>query len=339
MHGIVKDVDAGIVGYVDQLGPTWHHMKEYTQKDGPVFDAEALAVLDFPVAKVPVSLSTTGEVIPDMFVLVREDKSLILHPQTVTGEYTIFPNSLFVERIHADLLANNPDVTIESAGTLFGGRICFVNIMLDVFQYNGDLSKTVVRLMLSNAYGGRAVTACLHRTRIVCYNTLRMAEAQGEADDLLRKFRHTKTVRGRVQSAAMALAGIRDAERASRAAIEALTVQPMTTVEVTNFLATLIPIPEDAGQKMTTRRQNKRDAVEALFATAPDLQGGIARTRYAMLQAVTNWTQHGTIPEDSEEVDSAFTFHEVATGGQRDFINQQALSLLTADTIAAPVTV
>ena len=108
----------------------------------------------------------------------------------------------------------------------------------------------------------------------------------------------------------------------------------MTVAEVRNFLDALFPVPqgEDGKAKTATRRQNKQQALREIFETAPDLQGDIGQTRFAMLQAVTNYEQHHTV---TESLDAAFVWHDVAfnEGGPRDRVNQSALEILLQPTI------
>jgi len=53
--GIVKNVDRGIVGYVDVFGKTWHMFPEYEMMDGKVPFEKAFSTIDYKVAKVPLA--------------------------------------------------------------------------------------------------------------------------------------------------------------------------------------------------------------------------------------------------------------------------------------------
>jgi len=339
--GIIAGIDKGIVGNTEVYGKTWHGLKEYAMIDGPVSLALAEETISFPAAKAPLYRMVGGvlTVIPNMFALVRTDSEEILHPQSVTDEYEVYQNAEFIQRIREHLLSVNPDATIDSAGTLFGGKFAFVSFILDAFTYDHDVSVTVQRMMLKNAFGGGAITGCLNETRVVCANTMRAAEAQGKVNESLAKFRHTREVRGRVADHVIRLAEIHESARIHREKVNSLTTVPMTVADVTNFLAALFPVPTgDTGKgKTITRRTNKQDAVRAIFETATDLQGDIGGTRFAMLNAVTNYSQHDTV---TKSLDEAFAWHDVALGeGPRDKVNQSALDLLLTPTISghAPV--
>jgi len=164
---------------------------------------------------------------------------------------------------------------------------------------------------------------------------------QGQLNKTLRKFRHTSGIVERVEQYLVDLTELQAAIQEYNAAVETLVDKPMNTKDVDNFLGNLFPIKAVGGKpskSMVTGRTNKQQAIKTIFETAPDLQGKIARTRYAMLQATTNWSQH-TLPEESETVDAAFAWFDVATGGTRDSRNQEALDILMKDVIPDAPTV
>lgn len=360
--GIIRGEDRGLVGFVPEFGHTWHKFPEYVEMDDAVPLPEVRKCLDYTVVKVPLVFSVPQEVpagtpeAPDLKIvnpllqfpnvkdsvstgmnaLVRTDTGRILHDVSVGSAFEIYQNVEFVDRLNRGLFANYPAMAVESCGTLWGGRIAFINILLNRYRTDGDESETIDRLMFYNTFGGRSDSACIHSTRIVCNNTLMMAEAQGALNKTLRKFRHTSGIVERVEDYLVDLTELQKVIDAHHSAILSLSTRQMNVKDVVNFLGNMFPIKVAPGKKLTkgleTGRENKRAAVQNIFETAPDLQGKIARTRYAMLNAVTNWNQH-TIPEESETVDEAFTWYDVATGGVRNDRNQQALQILLQPTI------
>ena len=343
-HGITE-IDAGVVGFTVEFGKTWHGLPQYRQLDGPVLLEDIEKIMGYEVVKVPLILNTGADEVTgklpanvdpatSLYALVRSDTGTKVYDGAVGGEFTPFQNLEFLKKLEDALLSVYPTVAIESAGTLWSGHTVFINILLNRFRFNKDKSETISRLMYSNVFGGGSISACAHHTRIVCNNTLRMATAQGAANKTLKKFRHTSGVPERVERYVVELAELLEVEKAQRAVIDTLTTLQMGVADVRNFLGNLFPIPAETkpGRTMSIRT-NRQNAVREIFETAEDLQGDVAGTRFAMLQAVTNWNQH-TIPEDSTEVDAAFAWYEVASGGKRDDLNQQALSLLAVPEIA-----
>jgi len=348
--GIVRGIDRGIVGNCEIFGGTWHGFEEYKQLPALVPFADAETCLNYEVVAVPLVLKVTDPTLAaklpnangmdaDQFALVRVDTGNIVFGQSVSDEYTVFQNLQFLKRIEESLLKNNPGMGIESCGTLFAGRCAFVNILIDRFRVKKDDSETATRLMYYNAFGGRSITAGAHDTRIVCDNTRRLAEAQSEANDTLRKFRHSSGAPGRVGKYLVDLTNLLAAIRENRPVLDRLAEVQMTVRDVGAFLGNLFPIATGAGKATVTTRENKRAAVQEVFETAPDLQGAIARTRYAMFQAVTNYSQHSMTTRGS---DAAYAWWDTVTNekGGRNRLNVDALNLLTQTDIPdAPVAV
>lgn len=357
-HGITR-YDQGIVGHVEVYGGTWHQLPQYEQISGPVALERVREILQYEVVKVPLALSVTdlptdvaGKLsavankvveMPNltdggdkfltggrMYALVRTDFGIPVHAQSVSDEYEIFANEDFLDNIRDQLLTPYPNLSIESCGSLWGGRVCFVNILLSRFTVKGDCSETVSRIMFWNAFGGRSIAGCGHNTRVVCNNTSMMAEAQGTVNKTLRKFKHTSGAPRRVTQHLVDIAEMQALVAARKAALDHLAEVQMTVSDVDKFLGHLFPIPKDASDRTTTRRTNIRNEVRTIFLTKPDLRGDIVGTRYAMFQAVTDYNQHNTLSVDADET---YTWWSAATGGNRHELNQQAYDLLMQPSI------
>jgi hypothetical protein len=352
-HGITQ-YDNGAVGFCEVFGGTWHRLPQYEQLNGEVTLDKAREILGYEVVKVPLALHVPADsgmnqkmldshgklaVMPSltsggdntlkessMYALVRTDHGIPVFGQSVSEEYEIFPNCAFLDNIKEQLLTLNSELKIESCGSLWGGRVAFLNIMMEKFAVKGDCSETVSRLMFWNAFGGRSISACGHNTRVVCNNTSMMAEAQGAMNKSLKKFKHTSGAPKRVTNHFLDIAEMHGLIAARKEALDYMAGIQMNTADVNNFLGHLLPIPKDAGAATVTRRTNVQVEIKSLFETAPDVQGAIARTRYAMWNAVTAYNQHHTL---SKDVDAAYSWFNVATGGNRHEVNQTAYGLLT----------
>lgn len=357
MHGITK-LDRGIVGLVPNLGHTWHGFANYVEIDDHVTFDQTMEVVDYEVVKIPLAFHVPDELLakfpnhmgfvpqcspdrdgltgPLMYALVRADTGNQVFEQSVSGEYTIYQNRVFLEKIHDLILKDNPQVVIESAGTLFAGRICFINLILNQFQVGRDDSMWIARIMFYNAFGGRSITACVCFIRVVCNNTMMLGEAQGALNATLRKFRHTPGAPDKVANHIVNLAELQKVTEAKKQCLDWMASQQMTDLEVKNFLGNLFEISDDDGQKKTTARQNRRNEIEKIFDETDNLQGEIKHTRYSMLNAVTDYNQHHTIPENSTEVDDAFAWWDVSTGGVRNDLNQKAFNILIKPIITEP---
>jgi hypothetical protein len=360
-HGITQ-FDNGMVGFVEVYGGTWHQLPQYRQVDGEIPFEDVRKTLEYEVVKIPLAFHipesqvALREKMPDghgklaalpdmsdggdsratgnqMFALVRTDFGIPVHGQSVTDEYEIFPNEMFLDNIQNQLLSKYPELKVESCGSLWGGRVSFLNILLSRFAIKGDSSETVSRLMFWNAFGGRSISGCGHNTRVVCNNTSMMAEAQGEMNKTLKKFKHTSGAPKRVVDHLIDLARMQAILESHKAAMSHFAEIQMSVKDVDNFLGNYFPIAVEASDKAATRRTNNRMELNEVFEATPDLQGGIARSRYAMYQAVVDYNQHRTLSKDA---DATFTWWNAATGGNRHEANQKAYSLLTQTDIPEP---
>lgn len=344
-HGIVKNVDRGVVGFIAEFGKTWHGLKEYAQQDGEVTKEQVREALGYEVQKVSLGLKLqeyqlakmpagTHDKITDMFALVRCDSGTVLHNISVSQEYQIYQNAEFLDEVESGILKDHPELAIESCGSLFGGRKAFVSLLLNRFRVKKDSSETLSRLMYTNAFGGIAISCGLSTVRVVCNNTHYMATAQSLANGTLRKHKHTKGAPQKVKDNLIDIMALNEETRKHKEALDFMVDKQMDKRDVDVFLGNIFPVSKDDSEDVVTgkafaRRTNKQEEIRSVFETAPDLQGDIAGTRYAMFQAVTNFNSHGTTKEN----DTAFVWDNILSGGNRHKVNQYAFDILTDDEI------
>jgi len=334
-HGIMEH-DALIVGFVDLYPRAWHEHPNCAHKEGAVTFEEAEEIFAYEVEKVPVVIQGTDYLIPGNYALIRKDgegedeKLTVVYP-SVGERYTVIQNSELLAWVEAGILIPY-DVSIESVGTLLNGQKAFVNIILNEHTVPGDVSATVTRLMFSNSFGGDSYQACVHTTRIVCNNTLRVASAQGATNKTLRKFRHTKNAAMKIEEHMVELADIIASTREHHAQLDLLATMKVSPEQVNAFFDALIPLPknEDGTEKEgrgMTRRTNQREAIRSLFDEKEDLQGAIRHTRYSLLQAVTDWADHDSSVRNGDDPMGRFWD---GIWGTKDKFKQTALELILA---------
>jgi phage/plasmid-like protein (TIGR03299 family) len=282
-HGIME-LDGLMVGFVELYGNAWHNHPNCKHKDGAVTIDEARAIFGYAPELVPLIIQE---------LLAWLESGILLPYQ----------------------------VSLESVGTLLNGQKAFVNIILNEHVVPGDNSKTVTRLMYSNSFGGDSLQGCAHTTRIVCNNTLRVAVAQGAANNTLRKFRHTKNASLKIEEHMVELTELVATIREHHEKIDMLATMPMSVEQVRSFIDALVPVPVEEGRGKT-RRTNQQEAILKIFEEKDDLQGKIAKTRYAMLQAVTDWADHDSSVRNGD--DQGGRFWDGIWGGKDEF-KQEAL--------------
>ncbi|MFW5871512.1 MAG: DUF932 domain-containing protein [bacterium] len=292
----IHELDRLAVGYVEKYGNPWHMHPNCMNFEGEIPIETAKEIFDYEVEKVQLVIPELGIEVPGAYALIRKDtvedgevETTVLYP-SVGQRYVVTQNSTLLEQVEIGLLIDY-DLPIESIGTLFNGQKAFINIILDDFQVPGDESPTVTRIMVSNSFGGDSYQSCIHTTRIVCDNTLRLASMQGKVNKSLRKFRHTKHVLDRIEDHMIDLTEIAAEIKEHNNMLTAMAKKKMSSDLVEKFLDGFIELPEKDG-KGKTMRKRRREEIIGLFEDKDDLQGGISRTLYAMLQAVTDWADH-----------------------------------------------
>ena len=137
--------------------------------------------------------------------IARSDTGAILSLNKDT--YTVIDHGEMGEIVEAVLA--QPNVRWETAGVLDGGRSVWCLALLDEpITLPGDDSPTLPYLAITNRHDGTA--ACALRAtavRIVCANTFRAAELEGERTGATFSFIHKSSWRNRIDEARKAVTG------------------------------------------------------------------------------------------------------------------------------------
>jgi len=302
MSAGILELDKGMV-----IGSTWHNLPQYICVDRPITLQEAMDIMDYPLEKQQLFRWRTGAVSEapkpekiQAWCIVRTDHNTVLVPH-VGNRFDVINNKALLNRVDAGLLQVYPELQIESVGTLWNGATAFINIKLDEFQIKGDKSPTVSRLMYYNPLGAGAYKACAHDVRIVCNNTLKMAEVEGLANKTLKKIRHTATAADKIKEHLVDLAEVQMHLKKHIEELTYLTLLPVTEQEIKIYLDQIIPIPThkshdpSVADRARTIAINKRELIRANMENEAYLEGDITRSRYALLQATTQWLDHNVI--------------------------------------------
>ena len=195
MHGIMEN-DTMFSG--NGIRP-WHGLG--TVIEGTVTSDEAikLANLGWDVIQEPVFLKN-GIEIPNLFANIRSDTNEVLG--TVKDKYTIVQNKeafSFTDNIIKN--SKGIDAKYETAGSLFNGKRVFMLVRLPEMDLVGD--KIENYLFVSTAHdGSQGLMAGITNVRVVCNNTLQMAEKGAQRT---WKLRHTQSIKDKAAEAERAL--------------------------------------------------------------------------------------------------------------------------------------
>lgn len=277
----------------------WHRegvvLPEYP---GSWAEARTIAGLDWdPIAESVYQLAGIDDegkeryaAIPNWKRIARSDNSDTL--AVASDSYELVTNGDMGPIIEAVLA--QPNVKWETAGSLRRGRQVWVLAMLDEpIQLPGDPSMTYPYLAVTNWHDGSG--ACALRAtavRIVCANTFRAAELEGDRHGATFSFKHSKNWRDRVDDARDAVTGARREIQAYRVLAEELLGMPITAGQRELFVTQFIAAPPDG---LTTDRvvgniEQARQAVRNILAS-PTCEG-IADTAYGLVQAAGEYLDH-----------------------------------------------
>src|ERR1022692_4981751 len=234
--------------------------------------------------------STHYEPITGWKSIARSDTGAILSLNRDT--YTVIDHGEMGEIVEAVLA--QPNVRWETAGVLDEGRSVWCLALLDEpITLPGDDSPTLPYLAITNRHDGTG--ACALRAtavRIVCANTFRAAELEGERTGATFSFIHKASWRNRIEEARQAVTGARrEMRRYSELAAELLGIR-ITPRQRELFITEFIPMPPQGlvTDRVARNVDEARNALRLLFQSTTNEQ--IAGTGYGLIQAAGEYLDH-----------------------------------------------
>ncbi len=222
--------------------------------------------------------------------IARSDNGAVLSLNRDT--YTVISHGEMGEIVEAVLA--QPNVQWETAGVLDGGRSVWCLALLDEpITLPGDASPTLPYLAITNRHDGTGSCA-LRATavRIVCANTFRAAELEGERTGATFSFIHKSSWRNRIEEARQAVTGARrEMRRYTELAAELLNI-PITARQRNLFITEFIPTPPQGliTDRVARNVEEARHALRLLFDSTTNEQ--IAGTAYGLVQAAGEYLDH-----------------------------------------------
>jgi phage/plasmid-like protein (TIGR03299 family) len=187
-----------------------------------------------------------------------------------------------------------PGVKWETAGVLDGGRAVWALALLDdPITLPGDHTVTLPYMAMTNRHGmPGACTLRATAVRIVCGNTFRAAELEGERTGATFSFVHKSNWRNRIDEARQAVTGVRREMREYRELAENLLGIQVTPQQRELFVTEFVPMPPEGlvTDRVVTNVEEARKALRGILAsptTAP-----VADTAYGLVQAAGEYLDH-----------------------------------------------
>jgi phage/plasmid-like protein (TIGR03299 family) len=261
-------------------------------------EARTLAGLDWDPITTEVyaltELNTDGtpryEPIEGWQAIARSDNGAVLSLNRDT--YTVISHGEMGEIVEAVLA--QPSVKWETAGVLDGGRAVWCLALLDEpVELPGDDSPTMPYLAITNRHDGTGSCA-LRATavRIVCANTFRAAELEGERTGATFSFIHKASWRNRIEEARQAVTGARTEMRRYTELAQELLGIPVTPRQRELFVTEFIPMPPQGlvTDRVARNVEEARQALRLIFESKTTEQ--VAGTAYGLVQAAGEYLDH-----------------------------------------------
>jgi phage/plasmid-like protein (TIGR03299 family) len=222
--------------------------------------------------------------------IARSDNGAVLSLNR--DSYTVISHGEMGEIVESVLA--QPNVKWETAGVLDGGRAVWCLALLDEpVELPGDDSPTMPYLAITNRHDGTGSCA-LRATavRIVCANTFRAAELEGERTGATFSFIHKASWRNRIEEARQAVTGARTEMRRYTELAQQLLGIPITPRQRELFVTEFIPMPPQGlvTDRVARNVEEARNALRLIFeskTTEP-----VAHTAYGLMQAAGEYLDH-----------------------------------------------
>lgn len=222
--------------------------------------------------------------------IIRSDNGTVLSLNR--DSYTVIDHGEMGEIVEAVLA--QPNVKWETAGVLDSGRAVWCLAYLDEpITIPGDNSPTLPYLAITNRHDGTG--ACALRAtavRIVCANTFRAAELEGERTGTTFSFIHKSSWRNRIDEARQAVTGARrEMQRYTELATELMGIR-INPRQRELFITEFIPTPPEGliTDRVARNVEQARNAVRLLFDSTTTEQ--VAGTAYGLVQAAGEYLDH-----------------------------------------------
>ena len=227
--------------------------------------------------------------ITDSYLVVRDNPYTAGNTDVLSvvgSRYKVVQNEelfSFAENLHD----GNPDVKVDSAGSLKSGRIVYGSWTLPnelVLDPKGVADTNKLYLIVWTSHDGSvAVQAAVTPVRVRCQNTLNLAMKSAKQSF---KIRHTQTADGKILAARQALGlSVAYFDEFSKQATN-LFEQSITDKQFSDLIRNLYPKPEKDAKGAMKKWENKVVLIDDLYHNA-GTNAGIKGTKWGALNALT----------------------------------------------------
>ena len=231
------------------------------------------------------------QMIEDWHMLQRSDDKSVLN--ITATSYIVVQNPVAHELFEA--LIEGARLDDGTGGTVRGGKVCYLSARVDEpRQVNGDDSPIYPYIGVLWSHDKSTGVQCFRTSvRIVCYNTIRMAELSSKNAGRNYTFKHTSNVLERIDEAKLVISGARDETLQYIALANELGLIPVSTIQRQRFIDRLIPLPPATyvSDRVVDNVFKARMAIENLFH-GPTIPDNHKDTGFGLLQAGIEYLDH-----------------------------------------------
>ena len=271
---------------------SWHGLEKRIPEDKQLSVPDALeaAGLDWEVGLVPLVVAPgeaqEGQPVPGRATFRKSDGKIL---GVVGMRYRCFQNLDAFKWFQPFL--DSGEASFETAGSLKEGRRTWVLAKLNRAAMEIVPGDSVEKyLLLSNSHDGTtAIRVGFSPIRVVCWNTLSMAERNGASQ--LLKVRHTGSAQENLESIRATIDAANARFEATAEQYRMLAAKDISQSDVRKYVKRVFGVKED--EKPSTRKQNILEEVIALTeAGAGNDRPEVTGTCWAAYNGVSEYLSH-----------------------------------------------
>lgn len=302
--------------------PAWHGLGVVTQEAKTSREVIHLAGMDWEVQKVPhfynwnvEGMDDDGKYfkenqqreVPGSYLTVRSDTGAVLGVG-MSDKYTIVNNRDAFDFMDDLVGSGDTEVRYESAGSLKDGRVIWVLARIGEAKFVCDGDPQIPYVLLSTTHDGTgSVRIQGTPVRVVCWNTLTMAQSRGRRQEISHySIRHVGDLQARVAAARDAIGLVLKGfdqyiETGSRLA-EVKVAADKEGAKVQAFMKAVFPA-QLAKNEPSTRIQNIVTRVMKNWLEDPRQTkiDGANGTAWGLLNATTQYFDHDRTTKSGED--------------------------------------
>lgn len=276
----------------------WHRLGTELEEPATAREAIEASGLDFRVELKPLE-TTDGTAVPQRKGVVRDDTGDVLG--VVGNSYVPVQNHQAFGFL--DAVVAEGGLRYHTAGALGKGeRIWMLAKLPSHIRVNGSEDVVDKFLLLSNTHdGSTALRVYFTPIRVVCQNTLNLAERDGMGQGIA--IMHKGDLHSKIREAQRVLGLAERFYDDAESKIDFLAQHHPTKAQLQDYFEALYPDREDVGN---ARAKKVRETLNRIFETGIGLDmPGIQGTTWAAYNAVTEWVDHHRPTRSSNPLERA----------------------------------